>query len=276
MSNPDPRAQRLIASQLQRVLIVDPSAAGARLLADLLKQQGAKYVHVEATGKGALEACPAIQPQMIFTELSGARLDGLAFVRALRLSSFACRKAPVTVVTADATAATITASRDAGVHEFLRKPFTMKDLMRRVEAVTLKSRPWVEAVHYVGPDRRRFNSGDYQGMRKRQSDTSTPTYADRIGQALKILRSAIDAIETDPTQALRAMLVQAADLHTVATEMNDTLLAAAIATLQATLKEAAVSGKLSRAALEAGAASLWSFRPADAANTADQGARTAA
>ncbi len=261
MSNPDPRAQRLIAAQLQRVLIVDPSLAPARLLADLLKQHGAKYVHVEASGRGAMEACQAIQPQMIFTELNGPNLDGLAFVRDLRQSGLACRKAPVTVVTADATAATITASRDSGVHEFLRKPFTMKDLTRRVEAVSLKSRPWVEAVRYVGPDRRRFNSADYQGPRKRTSDASAPTTADRTNQALKILRSAIDAIDTNPTQALRAMHAQASDLRAVAIETCDVKLAGAAGALQATLQTASTSGRLTREDLEAGASQLWAFKP---------------
>ena len=272
MSNPDPRAQRLIASQLQRVLIVDPNPAPARLLGDLLKQLGARFVHVEATGKGAMEACPAIQPQMILTELGGPGLDGLAFVRELRDSGLACRKVPVTVVTADATAQTITASRDAGVHEFLRKPFTIKDLTRRVEAVTLKPRPWVEAVHYIGPDRRRFNSAEYQGPRKRKSDAEAPTTADRIAQALKILRSAIDAIDSNPAQALRSMMAQVADLQAVATETNDINLTEAVVALQGALRSAATSGRLTRADLESGASALWGFTSADQAAKAARSA----
>nr|6SFT_A Chain A, Two-component receiver protein CleD [Caulobacter vibrioides NA1000] len=35
-----------------------------------------------------------------------------------------------------------------------------------------KPREWVEAVAYVGPDRRRFNSADYKGPRKRKADAS--------------------------------------------------------------------------------------------------------
>ena len=261
MSNPDPRAQRLIAAQLQRVLIVDPSLAPARLLADLLKQHGAKYVHVEASGRGAMEACQAIQPQMIFTELNGPNLDGLAFVRDLRQSGLACRKAPVTVVTADATAATITASRDSGVHEFLRKPFTMKDLTRRVEAVSLKSRPWVEAVRYVGPDRRRRIRRALARALIVGGIEAAPTTADRTNQALKILRSAIDAIDTNPTQALRAMHAQASDLRAVAIETCDVKLAGAAGALQATLQTASTSGRLTREDLEAGASQLWAFKP---------------
>jgi DNA-binding response OmpR family regulator len=117
------------------------------------------------------------------------------------------------MVTSQATAAGILSARDAGVHEFLRKPFTMKDLLRRLEAVTLRQRDWVEAVGYIGPDRRRFNSGDYTGPLKRRSDAQVTPDAARMAQALKILRSSISAVEVDPEQAMRSMLVQASDLQ---------------------------------------------------------------
>ena len=117
-----------------------------------------------------MAACKNFEPQVIFTELTGKDLDGLNLVRTLRRSTLSCRQAPVIVVTTEATAAAIVASRNAGGHEFLRKPFTTKDLVRRLEAVCLRSRDWIEAINYIGPDRRRFNSGDYQGPRKRQSD----------------------------------------------------------------------------------------------------------
>ena len=65
----------------------------------------------------------------------------------------------------------IKGARDAGAHEFLRKPYTIKDLFKRVENVILKPRDWIEAQMYVGPDRRRFNSESYTGARKRKAET---------------------------------------------------------------------------------------------------------
>jgi DNA-binding response OmpR family regulator len=262
MSTPDRLNSRKIAAHLQRVLIVDPTAS-ARLLGDLLKQHDARMIHVETTTGGALTACGALDPQMVFTELTGPGLDGLAFVRALRRSTLACRKTPVIVVTAEATAATIMASRDCGVHEFIRKPFTVGDVVRRLEAVTLKARPWVEAVHYIGPDRRRFNSAEYAGRRKRKSDGRVATPTERIGQALKILRGAIDAIESDPMQALRAMQAQVAELQAVALDTQDLGLAQAVFQLNQTLKLAALDGKMTRPEVEASADGLWGFAPAD-------------
>jgi DNA-binding response OmpR family regulator len=173
----------------------------------------------------------------------------------------ACRQAPVIMVTAEATAAAIVGSRNAGAHEFLRKPFTTKDLMRRLEAVFLRHRDWIEAINYVGPDRRRFNSGEYQGPRKRQSDNPAQADASRVRQALVILGSAIKAIESDPMQALRSMQAQSVELRKVAAAIKDPRLIAATAVLDRCLASAAQTGKLSRADIEASSHGLWTFMP---------------
>ncbi len=84
----------------------------------------------------------------------------------------------------------------------------MGDLKKRLDAIILKPRDWIEAVSYVGPDRRRFNSADYKGPRKRRAEGGSPI-SQRIGQAVKIVQSAVGALETDPKQALRALRAQA-------------------------------------------------------------------
>jgi DNA-binding response OmpR family regulator len=254
---------RQLAPFLQRVLLLDESHAGARLLGELLKGLGTRHLSLETHETAAMAACKALEPQIIFTELTGKSLDGLGFVRALRRSTLVARQAPVIMLTTEATAAAIVASRNAGVHEFLRKPFTTKDLVRRIEAVTLRSRDWIEAINYIGPDRRRFNSGDYQGPRKRQSDQPNMADAARIRQALMILKSAIKAIESDPIQALRSMQAQAAELKRAAGSTKDQKLIAATGVFERCLAAASESGVLSRSDVEASSASLWAFMPPD-------------
>jgi DNA-binding response OmpR family regulator len=148
------------------------------------------------------------------------------------------------MVTATATANAILAARDAGVHEFLRKPYTAKDLLRRLEAVTLRPRDWIEAVQYVGPDRRRFNSGDYTGPLKRRSDGKSTSDEARILQALKILKSAVAAVDADPTQALRSMLAQATELQRLAVITGDKKLTVATTDFQRYLALSAERGVL--------------------------------
>ena len=165
-----------------------------------------------------------------------------------------------------AVTASITASRDSGVHEFLRKPFTMKDLLRRLEAVTLRQRDWVEAVDYVGPDRRRFNSGDYAGALKRRSDPNATPDSERMSQALKILRSAIGAVTVDPSQAMRSMQVQVAELRKCGMAVADLTLTTAAIDLGRYLTEIEQAGPpYNREALEVRAAPLLAYMPKDLA-----------
>jgi CheY-like chemotaxis protein len=256
-------AQRM-APMLRRVLIVDPQPASARVLGELLRDVCLPEIWAAPTNAKALKLAEKIDPQLIFCELADDKVDGLAFTRALRRSDLACRQAPVILVTAQATAAAILAGRDAGAHEFLRKPFTMKDLLRRLEAVTLHPRGWIEAVDYVGPDRRRFNSADFRGPLKRIADRQAPPQSVRVGEALKIIRSALGAIERDPQQAQRALLAQTTELELAAGLINDPRLALANNELHRHLFEAASTGAgLDPAEVRRRAAALLAYAGAD-------------
>lgn len=265
----DPALQRRFARHLERVLILDSNPQAARVLTELLKDLGAQRIYVETTSFKALAVAKAEEPILVFTEFSGPSLDGLQFTRQLRRSEFYCRKAPVIMATTEATAAAILGARDAGVHEFLRKPFNLKDLVRRIEAVTSKPREWVEAVQYVGPDRRRFNSAEYKGPRKRKADSTAATHAQRIEQAARIVKSALPAIGSDPLQATRALNAQAAELLKAAVASGDTRLATISAALQTAMNEAQARGaQPDPTVLETVCQPLWAYIPADAGKAA--------
>ena len=257
------RAQDRIAPHMQRVLIMDPTPAAVNLLTDLLRDISKCQVWSAPTPERAMSLAKSVAPQLIFAEQSPT-VDGIGFTRALRRSSYACRQSPVIMITADATAAVIIGARDAGVHEFLRKLYTIKDLMRRIEAVTLRRRDWIEAVGYVGPDRRRFNSGDYAGPLKRRTDTAHLTDAERLLQALKILKSAISALDTDRDQALRAMRAQVETCQGCAIGLSDLELSAA-SNEAARYLALVTAGSLDRVALDRRLAPLVARLPADGA-----------
>lgn len=223
----DQRATKSMAPLLRRVLIADPNSGSTRLISGAIREILRSHVWTAPTTDRALQLANNVNPDIIFVEFSADGLDGLGFTRQLRKGDFTCRKAPVVMVTGQATTSSIMAAREAGVHEFLCKPFSLKDLIRRMEAVTLRQRDWVESMDYIGPDRRRFNSGDYSGPRKRKSDPALPTDQERLDQALKILRNAILTADKDPAQALRCLLAQAQDIKKVAIAMGDDALAQA-------------------------------------------------
>jgi DNA-binding response OmpR family regulator len=260
----DAKVVQRMSPLLQRVMVVDPQPASARLVGELMRDIARSQVWVAESNDKAIRLAGSYDPHIIFVELKSGDVDGIKFTRDLRRSHLSARYAPVIMVTGQATAAGILGARDAGVHEFLRKPFTLKDLLRRLEAVTLRQRDWVEAVNYVGPDRRRFNSGDYTGSLKRRSDSQTPD-AERLAQALKILRSAIAAVGTDPSQAMRSMQAQVAELRKCGMSVADLKLTTAAIDFGRYLDEIEKKGPpYDEAALEAKAATVLAYMPKEA------------
>ena len=265
MFDNDAKIIQQMAPLMQRVLIADPHVANARILGELIRDMVRCQVWAAPTTDKALKLAGSVTPDVIFVEMAGEGLDGVAFTRKLRRSNLSARQAPVIMMTGTATAGAILEARDAGVHEFLRKPFTVKDLTRRLEAVTLRPRDWIEAVDYVGPDRRRFNSGDYKGPLKRRSDAPPMPDSARTSQALKIVRSAIDAVEKDPTQALRALLAQAAELKTSGVKAGDMKLTQAAIEFGRYLGGVEKAGGFDVAELKRQAAPLLVYLPKDEA-----------
>ena len=259
----DPKLLQIMAPAMDRMLVVDPSPASGRMLTELLHNIWPGQVWAATATAGGLGLADSIDPRLIFVEYEGPGLDGVIFTKKLRRSHFRCRKAPVIMVTAQATPAVILAARDAGVHEFLRKPYTYKDLVRRIEAVTRQPRAWVEAVGYIGPDRRRFNSAEYRGARKRQADSQQ----NGLLQALKIVAAAVHAVEEDPTQVRRSLDAQMEAIRVEAAARGDTALAAATEALQDYLSRVSAGEEsLTKASVEALAARLLAFMPKEAGN----------
>jgi DNA-binding response OmpR family regulator len=230
-------------------------------MGELIRSMIRCQIWAAPTTDKALKLAGSVQPDVIFVEMRAEGLDGVEFTRKLRRSTLSARQAPVIMMTGHATAAAILAARDAGVHEFLRKPFTVKDLVRRLEAVTLRPRDWIEAVDYVGPDRRRFNSGDYAGRLKRRSDLPPMPDAARTSQALKIVRSAIEAVEKDPVQALRALNAQAAELKASGVKAGDMKLTNAAIDFARYLGGVEKAGGFVVAELTRPAGALLAYRP---------------
>lgn len=268
MFDNDAKIIQRMAPLLQRVLIADPHVANARIMGELIRSMIRCEIWAAPTADRALKLAGSVRPDVIFVEMMGEGLDGVAFTRKLRRSNLACRQAPVIMMTGQATAASILAARDAGVHEFLRKPFTVKDLTRRLEAVTLRPRDWIEAVDYVGPDRRRFNSGDYKGKLKRRSDLPPMADSARTSQALKIVRSAIEAVEKDPTQALRALQAQAVELKGLGVKAGDMKLTQGAIDFTRYLDGVEKAGGFDVAELKRQAAPLLAYLPKDEAGAA--------
>ena len=220
-----------------KALVIDADRTATTLMVSLLRSAWRCEIFEATDGASALALLDMVIPDLVFVAHAPPAIDAPAFTRALRLSDLGARKTPVVMLASEPTKSTTLAARDAGVHEVLREPYTTKDLLRHVTYLLGERRNWVEGISYVGPDRRRFNSVGFTGARKRRVDKEvlSPDNA-RIGQALRIMKAAIDAIDTEPKQALRALRAQADEIQDAAVAMADFALAGAAKTLKTYLE----------------------------------------
>jgi CheY-like chemotaxis protein len=149
------------------VLVVDPSPHMASLVAQMLRHLKVRRAD-EATD--ADRAAALLQSHRYGAIIMNDVLmpsDGISVVRALRQASAGLnRDTPVVMMATSPEASRIEEARDAGITEFLRKPFAARDVEMRLAAMLAAPRPFIDAADYAGPDRRRRRSG-YKGANRR-------------------------------------------------------------------------------------------------------------
>lgn len=111
-------------------LVAEDNPELRRFLGEVL----ATRFRVRATvdGEEALAAAKAEPPDVVVTDVSMPRMDGLALVRALR-SVAATRDIPILVVTARGEPAEVLDGFDAGADDYLLKPFHGRELLARID-----------------------------------------------------------------------------------------------------------------------------------------------
>ena len=93
-------------------------------------------------------------------------------IRALRhVAGHPNRATPSFMMAAAPDARMIAAARDAGVTEFLKKPFSAEHIQLRLAGLKQAPRAFVEAGTYTGPDRRRRTVNS--PTRRRASDKAS-------------------------------------------------------------------------------------------------------
>ncbi|SDF28575.1 Signal transduction histidine kinase [Blastococcus aurantiacus] len=114
------------------VLVVDDNADMRSYLARLLGAHWA--VRTTANGEEALRAVAERQPDVVLTDVMMPRIDGFELLRALR-SDPATRHIPVIMLTARAGLEASVEGLEAGVDDYLAKPFRADELIARVRVV---------------------------------------------------------------------------------------------------------------------------------------------
>jgi two-component system, chemotaxis family, chemotaxis protein CheY len=138
------------------VLVADSSAHMASLVTVMLRSLGRKDIREAYDGNRAMLEVRRRAFDIIIIDDALDGMDGVAFTKKLRaMTDCQNRLAPVIMMSAAPDAKRIAEARDAGVTEFLRKPFAANHLQTRLASIEANPRGFIEAAAYTGPDRRR-------------------------------------------------------------------------------------------------------------------------
>lgn len=137
-------------------LVIDPQANMAALVADMLRACGYRDIREANEANLALLDLRRRAYGIVIIDDAVSGPDAVELVRRLRADTASPnRLTPVIMMAAAPDAARIAAARDAGITEFLRKPFAAAHLKSRLDSIAASPRPFIEAEAYAGPDRRR-------------------------------------------------------------------------------------------------------------------------
>lgn len=175
-----------------RILIVDDMKPMLSLCKTVLGIFGFKEIYVADSGEEGFDLLCRHDPDIVITDWIMEPMDGLEFTKKIRRNPMSPNPyVPVIMMTGFSSRLRVEAARDAGVTEFLVKPFTSKDLYARVSQIIEKPRQFVDAGTFFGPDRRRKRGAEYQGPRRRENEArAAPETAEekKIGDILRKLR----------------------------------------------------------------------------------------
>jgi DNA-binding response OmpR family regulator len=153
------------------ILVLDHDPRMLTIIKNVLTDLGFHNVFMGRDGREGLDLMEQRRIHLVITDWDMRPINGIDFVNLIRnIPDPQYRMVPVIMLTARAEVENVIAARDAGMTEFVAKPFTVKRLVDRIIAVVDNPRSFILANSYKGHDRRRHEgaASGYQEKRKKR------------------------------------------------------------------------------------------------------------
>ncbi|MCB9987991.1 MAG: response regulator [Rhodospirillales bacterium] len=153
------------------VLVVEDTAPMRKLIMSVLETLGVGLVYSAENGEDGFAAFCKYNPDIVIADWHMEPINGIELAQEIRTSVMSSnRMVPIILITGYSALSRVAQARDAGVTEFLVKPFSANDLAKRIAYVINKPRDFIDSHDYFGPDRRRRIQPDYKGPFRRDED----------------------------------------------------------------------------------------------------------
>ena len=116
------------------VLIVDDAVAMRRIVRGLLKELGFKHMREAENGQLALDALKKKKADFVVSDWNMPVMTGIDLLRAIRADE-TLKSTPVLMVTSEAKQENIVAAVQAGVSNYIVKPFNAATLQEKLNKI---------------------------------------------------------------------------------------------------------------------------------------------
>lgn len=154
-----------------RVLVVEDTVPMRKIIVAVLGAIGVSKITQAGNGEQAYQKFKNSPIDLIITDWLMEPMDGIELTKKIRMGDDSPNRfVPIVMITGYSAMKRVQDARDAGVTEFLVKPFTAHDIGKRIAYTINKPRDFIECPSYFGPDRRRVTVPNYSGPYRRGTD----------------------------------------------------------------------------------------------------------
>jgi CheY-like chemotaxis protein len=241
------------------VLIVDDHNQIRQILRDILRGFGIRKLHQAENGKEGMQVFENVLPNLVFTDMNMAPMNGLEFSRAIRKNvECRCSEIPIIMLTGNRDHSSIIQARDAGVSELLVKPVAPRMVMDRLRTAMYERRPFVRSTNYIGPCRRRKKDQKQKNPFRRISDTiqiktantDSKKLVTEIGAESEALSLIITKLGLGERRVLNTTFSRSRELRELAAYTGNPYLEAATHSLMDQIEKSGANGNLSASSIQ--------------------------
>jgi CheY-like chemotaxis protein len=156
-----------------KILLIEDNQPMLDLAKSILSTFGVGMVYTAKNGEQGFKTFKETNPDLVIADWMMKPMDGISLTRLIRNDPKSPNQfIPVILMTGFSEKRRVLQARDAGVTEFLVKPFNARDLYRRIVQVIERPRQFVRSDDFFGPDRRRNRNAPFDGPFLRENDYS--------------------------------------------------------------------------------------------------------